>query len=329
MTSSYTGPDEYPIAEIPPEQWWSENFAAEFACFKTRTAVFYSLGRWHSDPTLWREVILLSLPDGTIAHYRGYGRNGSPTSAGGALSTYAILEPGRAMRLTFDGPMIKSTTKDLVERGTRVGPAARCKIDLLFEAAGPLWNMKGDSVQAATMAGSIHIDQVGSASGRIEFDETAYDIENAYTIRDHSRGVRVLSHYAGHNWLNGLFPSGRAFYLYAMKAPDGSVGMSNAAVSQGDTLYPAKVIATEFMPDENGWGKPHTLVLDSELGEMTIEFAEVLSSFPVGLITPFDTCAGSPTNYDTGMSFDEPMRVVWNGEEGSAWSERGFSPDRG
>ncbi|SCW71889.1 hypothetical protein SAMN02927924_02282 [Sphingobium faniae] len=325
----YDGPDEYPIASIPPIEAWSENYALEIACPRTGAALLYSSGRLPLDPTIWRELIMLQLPGGRNFFFKGFGRVQNPHGAGGALIDYEVLEPGRVARLRFDGPVYACDPAELVARGTYFDTYFRCRIDIRVEGVSPVWDMKGKTTEAATMAGSSHLEQICQASGVIELDGSVHPIDSAYTIRDHSRGVRDLSHYGGHNWLNGAFPSGRSFFIYAMKAADGvSVGMAEAAVTQDDKLYKARILHTDFI-DGNHWGQSHRLILGSELGEMSVEFARPIACFPIGLLTPFDTCPGSPLSYDTGMSFDEPMVLRWDGQEGVGWSERGWAPGAG
>jgi hypothetical protein len=324
----YTGPDEFPIKEIPDTPQWSENFAAMFANPATRVAAYYSIGRWHSDPTIWRESIMVSLPDQRVLFSRGYGRNGTSTGPGGSLSRYEILEPGNKMRLTFDGPMSEAACQDLIDNGVRMGTMQRCKLDLRFDSAAPVWNMKGDSVEAAKMAGSMHIDHIGKVNGTIDYGGKTYTFTDGYGIRDHSRGVRDVSQYGGHNWLNGIFPGGRAFYVYAMKSQGSStLGMSNAAVAQGDRLYPARLLHTEFISSTKDAGRTHKFVLGSELGEMEIEFAEVLNIFPAAMVSPYDVCAGSIKHRKAAFMLDEAVRMKWDGKEGFGWSERGFASE--
>ncbi|SCW78028.1 hypothetical protein SAMN02927924_02851 [Sphingobium faniae] len=322
-------PDEYPMKDIPSTKWWSENFFVGLACFETKTSLFYSIGRWHSDPMLWRENILATFPDGTVAFHRGYGRTSTDRSVSGGLSHYEVTEPGQQAILRFDGPMVKSTAVDLIENGPQITASERCVFDFRLEGIAPVWNMKGNSLQAQTMAGSMHIDQICKFAGTISYGEQSFTISDGYAIRDHSRGVRDVSKYAGHNWLNGIFPSGRGFYVYMMRAEDGSLGMSNAAVFQDERIYPATVRETQFATKENGWMKGHRLVVDSELGEMVVDFDPSFATVPTAMVHPYDTCAGRAKSLDISLMFDEGSVIHWNGEVGKAWAERGFSGARG
>lgn len=322
-------PDEYPMQDYPSEKWWSENFFVGLGCQASGFCLFYSVGRWHSDPTLWRENIIATFPGQVVGFHRNYGRSPDPQAVSGGLSHYKVLEPGQSAELCFKGPMVRSSIKELVADGPQISASELCTVDTRLTAAAPLWNMRGDSLQAQTMAGSIHIDQVCSFEGTVRYSEFSFDITDGYAIRDHSRGIRDVSRYAGHNWLNGIFPSGRAFYVYMMKAEDGSMGMSNAAVCQGDEIYPAKVLHTEFIADENGWAMGHRLVLSSEIGNMTVDFDPAYATVPTAMVHPYDTCAGRAKTMDISMMFDEATTIRWNGEIGRAWTERGFSGSRG
>ncbi|MET0985875.1 MAG: hypothetical protein ABW034_10755 [Steroidobacteraceae bacterium] len=56
--------DEFPIREIPRTALWSENYALLCGDPATNASVYFSCGRWLDDPTIWREVIGIVLPDG-------------------------------------------------------------------------------------------------------------------------------------------------------------------------------------------------------------------------------------------------------------------------
>ena len=326
MNARYSGPDEFPIKEIPTTPWWSENFAAMYSSPSERVAVFYSIGRWHSDTSIWRELIMVSLPDGRVAYSKGFARNGTPTGPGGPLTRYEILEPGAKVRLSFDGPMSDASLKDLIAHGARGETSKLCKLDLRFDSAAPVWNMKGDSKEAGSVAGSIHIDHIGKANGTIEYEGRTYRFTDGYTARDHSRGAREVSQYGGHNWINGVFPDGRAFYLYAMKSQgSNTIGMSNAAVAQDGKLYPAELLKTEFISSLDSIGKTHRLTLKSELGTMEIEIVEVLNSFVSSMVCPYDTVPGATHHRKAAHIVDESVRMRWNGQEAYGWSERGYA----
>jgi hypothetical protein len=323
----YTGPDEYPIKEIPKIDGWSENFAIMYTSPEHGIAVYLSMNRWLGDPSVWRESIEISFPDGRLVYYKGFGRAATNTAAGASFAKYEILEPGMSTRFAFDGPVWVSTTEALMDFGPRPESTEKCKIDLTFKYDAPVFNMKGDSKEAATMAGSVHIDQVGTSHGSLVFEGKQYEFAGGFAVRDHSRGVRRdVTGYAGHAWLMAKFPGQRAFYVYAMKlAGSADIGMKNAAVTQGDELYHANLISTEFLTGREQLGRPYMIVLESELGRMEIEVASVLNRIPNCMVSPYDMAAGWIRHRWSASLIDEFVIMKWEGKEGYGWSERGFA----
>ncbi len=65
--------DELPVAELPDDPRWRENF-----CFdgydKDRDIGFWiHCGRWSLDPRIWREQVLVYLPGGDYLVHRAWG----------------------------------------------------------------------------------------------------------------------------------------------------------------------------------------------------------------------------------------------------------------
>jgi hypothetical protein len=324
----YVGPDEYPIKCIPEIAWWSENYAAMFSSPGAKVALLYSAGRWHADPSVWRELIMIALPNDRILYHKGYSRASTSTTVSGGLSEYEIVEPGKKMHLRFDGPMAESTITDLVAEGARFESTGRCRIDLKFDGLAAVWDMKGDSDAATSFAGSMHVEQVGRASGSIAYDGTSSSFADGYCVRDHSRGPRDIAKFAGHNWLNGVFPDGTSFHVYAAKMKDRrELAMSNAVVIQGDRIMQATVRETQFAQSPGDRGKLHRILLDCELGEVLIEVCEVLNTVPLSVVAPFDTGPGTAKHRWSGFQLDESVRLRWDGRNGFGWSERGMVLD--
>jgi hypothetical protein len=326
MASINAFSDEYPIDVVPATPGWSENFALLCGDPQIRSAVFYSIGRWHADPTVWRELINVSLPDGTVIFSKSYARGGTRTGPGAANTRYEIIEPGRRVRLVFDGPVWQSTIRDLMQHGFREDETTRCRVDLSFESTVALWNMNGNSLEAATMAGSMHIDQIGAVNGTIQHGNETHRYRDAYAVRDHSRGVRDVSKYGRSCWLSGSFPGERAFYIYVIGTfGSKTAGMQNAVVVQSGTLYPATVMHAQFISGPQDLGKCHEIILDCTLGEMKIEVTEVFASLANSMVPPFDMCPGAVLHRSSALILDEAVRLRWDGKEGFGWSERGVA----
>ena len=54
--------DDYPIAYVPNDPFWTENYALTCNDPVNGIGLMAFLGRWCGDPELWREVVKVSLP---------------------------------------------------------------------------------------------------------------------------------------------------------------------------------------------------------------------------------------------------------------------------
>jgi hypothetical protein len=329
MAAAQFIPDEYPIKQIPDTLWWSENYALMGSDVASCKGLFFGTGRWHGEPNIWRELILVALPDGRIIYAKGYGRNGTEKGPGGAFSRLEVLEPGRKVRLTYDGPVWQSRYEELFALGARDGAARPCKLDVLFESALPIWNMKGDSPGAASIAGAIHVEQIGRINGMVEYAGEMHRFNDGYSVRDHSRGPRDISQYRAHCWTSGYFANDdTAFHVYAMQLQNTrGLAMSNAAVVRAGKCYPATVIQVS-LPNklEDVQGKLG-VTIRSELGDMKIEVIELLTRIPTGMVRPYDTTAGVRAAQSCAAISDGPTRIHCEGHEGFGWSELGFAAE--
>ncbi len=322
-------PDEYPITTIPDIPSWSENYALMASDTEGELALFFGTGRWHGAPDIWRELLVIALPDGRNIFAKGYGRGGDARGPGGACAKFDVLEPGRRFALRYDGPLWESDRADLFDHGFRDGAVRHGTVELTFESDRPVWNMKGDSVAAADIAGAIHIEQIGLTTGTVTYGDERYVFRRGFSIRDHSRGPRDVTRYQGHCWTQGHFAyTDTSFFVYAMalRGVEG-LGMANAAVMRAGRTYPA-VLRAINMPDsaEATRGLMH-LELESDLGIMTIEATRLINHVVTGMVRPYDTIVGGKARHSAAVIVDGPTRLSWNGQEGLGWSERGFAPD--
>jgi hypothetical protein len=317
--------DEYPLAVVPTDiPSWSENYAIMFADPVRRAAILYLCGRWHADPTIWREVIGISLPGDRILYAKNYGRGASPRGPGASLSRFEVTEPGRTARLTFDGPVQEGTITDLLAHGTSERSSSGCAVDLVFEAATPIWNMDTSSA-AAAISGSLHIEQIGRVDGMIEHGGERFVFDRGYGIRDHSRGPRHVSRFKWHCWLNALLDDGRAIFVYAMQAQGADApGMLNASIVVDGVHHRARVTAVEA-PTPADLAKPYAIGLESDLGAMTVRVETVVTDCPMSFVVPFDTAIGAIGGMPSGLCHDQCVRVACDGVPGIGWSERGYA----
>jgi hypothetical protein len=318
---------EYSLAGPRPETpLWSENFALTFNDPARRASMLYSIGTWYHDTSVWREMFAVTLPDGRIVVGRNFGRNTQGSVVSAALSRYEIIEAGKKVALSYDGPVWGHSFQDLMQHEAYAGKTKRLVLDLTFEAVAPIWNMHGGHSKDRTgIAGSMHIEQLGRCRGTLRLDDSELKIQDAVSCRDHSRGPRDLANYRNHCWINGVFDDGTGFHLYFFKLHHiEGAALSIATVIRDNVHHPATIKHVEFADGLDEFGKLHTITLRSTLGDMKIEVKEVLSTIPTRMSAPFNPATGIVKD-PHGLMFDEAIRVEWNGTSGFGWCERGFS----
>ena len=319
--------DEYPLADIPATPLWGENYA--FSCFDPvhEVAVIAMLGRWWADPRIWREFVMISLSGDSVIVAKNYGQATTSDVASAALFRVEVTEPGRSLRLRFDGPASIYSRAELLAQGATPRRAKLVRADIDFRGVAPVWNMSGHEEHGETIAGSLHLEQVGTGHGFVEFGDERRAIEHAFMNRDHSRGVRDLTPFRRHCWAQGWFPAEDVtFNVYAIEVfgVDG-LAMQTATVSHGDQRYPAEIVAVELIEGLHDMMGAFRLTLRSELGEMSLLNPGADRSLPVGVTSPWEVFAGATPGQHNMMTFEEPVRWDWDGRSGLGWSERAFN----
>jgi hypothetical protein len=206
--------EEFPSAIIPDTPNWSENFA--FAGFDPESGIelFCHIGRWRRDLTLWREIVTIALPDGTVAFHRGIGNaRATPRGPGGGNFQIEVVDPDKAsMRLRYHGSARLVPEDVLFEDALTDGPHFRLAFDLAFEGVAPKWDISKAGHKTEFM-GAGHVEQFGRLTGVIELADQCFKY-NTLVNRDHSRGPRVFDSNIRHNWLQGYLEDGTMFQLY-------------------------------------------------------------------------------------------------------------------
>ena len=318
--------DDYPIAQVPDTPMWSENYA--FTCNDADSGVslIAFLGRWWGDPSLWREVVAIGLPGERMLCIKNYGRAATATVASASMFRIEVVKPGQTLRLRYDGPAFEQSRSELMKHGFQPSAAKRCTFEVLIDGVSPVWNMSGHASKSAEIAGALHIEQVGRGNGFFQFGDERFEIRDAFTNRDHSRGVRVVDKFKRHCWAQGHFPTEDVtFSIYAieMYGIEG-LAMSNASVSKGGHRYPAKVVDIEMIEGRADGCQPFRAVSASELGEMVLVKSATITSAPVSMVSPWDLHHGVVHGVASGLTFEEAVRWDWQGIKGTGWSERCF-----
>jgi hypothetical protein len=211
-------------ADIPH---WSENFA--LAGFDPAIGVhlFFHIGRWRKDWALWREVVGIALPDGTVVAHRGIGdARASARGPGGPNFAVEVVEPGRNLRWRFLGGARRVPATALAEGLLPEGPLERLAFELEFVSNLPVWNLAKAGHKTDFM-GRGHVEQPGRVTGRISVGDSHFQFDSTLN-RDHSRGPRDFAQNARHIWMHGVFENGVIFMAYEAEV----VGRDGAAFSE-------------------------------------------------------------------------------------------------
>jgi len=328
--TQFTAADEQPVLDIPDIPSWSENYCFDGYDPQADVGCWLHLGRWPRNPVIWREQVLLYLPDGQHYVVRGFGNHPVLDGAGGALLRITCVEPGKSWRIRFTGPARRLTLDALMrapDSHLSDGPFQPLDMDLLFEATRPAWDF-GDAAKDEDWC-TFHYEQHGRLSGTISYidgDDAARTVAmNGNAYRDHSRGPRDLAGFGGFYWLHGQFPGGRAFSLVqSFKHVDGvrTPGISRAVMFDGDRMVEASFDAAPVLIGRDRPPERFAITISSELGEMALQ-ARILRTIPQSADRYMDQFDGVATP-DTGVHycFEEPTEFVWNGLVGHGHTER-------
>lgn len=319
--------DDYPIARIPEIPMWSENYAYSCNHVASGLSMIVLLGRWWADPTVWREVVSIVLPGGRMVCIKNYGRGGDDRIACGAMLRHEVIEPGRALKMVYNGPASAQDRPTLLRQGFVPAPQRPCRLEIAFDATTPVWDMSGHGGKTADLTGAFHIEQIGAGRGFVEFDGERFEFDGAFMNRDHSRGVRVLGHYRRHCWAQGYFPGEDvSFNVYAMEF-HGVTGlaMANASVTQGGVRHAATIRDIELIRGRADAGQPYRMVLDSPLGTLELLKETTYGSIPISFMDPFDFHHGATPGVPSATMFEEAVGWSWGSHKGAGWSERAFA----
>ncbi|WP_156842894.1 hypothetical protein [Novosphingobium aquimarinum] len=318
--------EDNPLEVIPDLSLWSENYAYMITDSSQGFACFLLMGRWIPDPTVWREFLMVQMPDGRMLHHKSWGRATSRNVVSAALARIE-LDGDAGCRIFFDGPIAETSREVLLKQGTRNQSLGRLTLDLSISSEVPVWNMSGHASSAEEIAGKMHIEQVGVASGTVTFGDETVQVNNAFMQRDHSRGVRDVTKFYRHCWAQGSFPErDLTFNLYSMLVfGRENEPMMNASVTQAGKRYPATIIEIAYMDSRADAMKPYSITLACELGNMTFRIVDFVASFPTAFVSPWDIVAGVFPEEHSVTGVEEAVVWEWEGLRGEGWSERSFT----
>ena len=208
--ASISWADELPVASLPDDPSWRENFCFDGYDRQRNIGFWIHCGRWSLDNRIWREQVLVDWPDGSSLVHRAWGVRPSDRGPSGALLDLICEQPGEAWRLRYRGPARRTNEAELLAGPLAEAPQKLLDIDIVFSSSLPIWDMT--SGMSGQYWGKFHIEQTGRLQGTINFDGESSDMDGL-GWRDHSRGPRDMKAMGRHAWIHGNLSRDRSFAM--------------------------------------------------------------------------------------------------------------------
>ena len=289
--ATHETPIQPPFPEIP---LWSENFAIAGFDSASKVGLWLHLGRWRHDIRIWRELVVIMLPDGTVIAHRGFGDSCASADGPGAGNlAFRVLEPQRRLAYHFSGAARRVAYDELAVNVLQDGPRVRLQFDLLFQSDLPLWDLS-KSGGTQDFMGRGHIEQLGRLSGNISVGTQTFKFD-AMVNRDHSMGPRDNSPIFTHQWSSGWFDNGIGYMLYdAVVRGQTAPVFSEAAVCVDGKLFPAVPRIPFRLEDPDQKLKNVGFSLEYEYGVLQIETTQILNTAHMCYTAPNEMYIGTP-----------------------------------
>jgi hypothetical protein len=237
MTTSWE--DELPVPVLPEDPTWRENFCFDGYDRANDIGFWIHCGRWSLDPSIWREQVLLYMPDGAYLVHRSWGFRPSTRGPSGALLDLICEKPGEAWRIRYRGPARRATQEEVLTGPLTEGPQLLVDMDIAFSSKAAMWDMT-DGIRDKPWA-KFHIEQTGRFVGTVKYEDKIAKMDG-FGWHDHSRGARDMKDMGRHCWIHGDLSGGRSFCLtFIENVQDGAYvsALDKVVVWDGGELYPA------------------------------------------------------------------------------------------
>ena len=345
-----------PIEELPHNPMSVPNWTEYVYLFgydeEARQGISVHIGREPTDTEIWRGTLGIFLPDGEqllVAKYLG--RDGSDRGPGAGPLQVRCITPMRTWMVEFNGLVQPVARNDIMTKTLQDSKVEVAKFCLVFEAAGPLWDLE-KGIQQGTNQPSLVLDEESSEAkraqlkthhweqicrihGKISFRGKTTSIAGG-GVRDHSHGPRDYGPIVGTSWINATFPSGKAIMAMGMRLRDREINLGYIFRGDGSPLEVVELLEQPFsvaldtppgsvpadpMTDEET--KHFRFVLQSSQGREIVE-GELLHAMGTTYVSPNHELVGTDlTEIEGGAQLAEcPARFLWDGETGIGVRER-------
>jgi hypothetical protein len=343
--------DELPHAAQDVANW------TEYVYFmgyddRAHQGISVHIGREPTDTDIWRGTLGIFLPDGEsllVAKYLG--RDGSDRGPGAGPLQVRCVTPFRTWMLEFNGLVHRVPRNQIMTQTFRDAKAEVASFCLIFEGAGPMWDLE----QAVQRAGNVqslvldeevseakrdklkthHWEQICRVHGHMTVGGETTQISGG-GIRDHSHGPRDYGPIIGSNWINAVFPSGKVVMAMGMNLVGRSINIGYIFRGDGSPLELIEIveqppIVTEqtdprSMPADplaDSRTRQVRIVLKSRKGEEVIT-GELLHAMGTTYVSPNHELVGTDLEQVQGGSqlAECPTRFHWDRESGVGVRER-------
>ncbi|NBU84890.1 MAG: hypothetical protein EBS21_09940 [Sphingomonadaceae bacterium] len=290
-------------------------------------------------------MVTLFLPGGRILRQRAdTGTFYDPAAPGSAHVRYRCEVPFRRWHYTVD-QLPAFVTSDGEQRAAVVEdetPTASITLRLIADGAAPVWRngtMTAESAQMMAGAAGLWIggrlssgmssesyryDQLVRVLGEVETPDGTLQFEGS-GLRSHVRGTRKLEGMAGTCWMSGLFPSGKGFGVLVNIGVDGRYWFSEACITDGTTLSPARVLQFPGRHHDLDEGRFWVQLASDSHGLIDIAGEDVRAFY--WSMPSWGSTATVPPRYgkdpEAGILMKQALaRYQWNGETGFGLNER-------
>lgn len=262
--------DELPVPALPDDPTWRENFCFDGYDSARDVGFWIHCGRWSLDPRIWREQVLLYVPDGAYLVHRSWGYRPSDNGPSAALLDLICENPGEAWRLRYRGPARRTEEAELLAGPLTEGPQLLVDLDIAFTTKAQMWDMTG-GIRDQPWA-KFHIEQTGRFQGTIAYGDKSVTMDGL-GWHDHSRGPRDMKDMGRHCWIHGNLSKERSFCLtYIDHFKDGAFAraLEKAVIWDNGKLYDARCPNPPFLESTKKPAPIYRMTLEYEKGTVEI-----------------------------------------------------------
>lgn len=312
--------DEVPLVELPTDREGSENYCYWGYDFDKDIGFFAHMGRWSLDRTMWREQLYIFLPGKELLVHHGVGRGDARLGPHSALQHHVCTEPGRGWTLHHHGPAMRFKSADLAAGQPADGHMELVHLDARFDGHLPAFFYPGSD---NTIWGVWHYEQNGRMSGTIDLDGQRLEF-GGYAFRDHTRGPRNLSNFAGSNWMQGELPDGTGFALFevwsAEQEPARPV-LREFTLVTADGAESAELIDSPGIDSMDDLDAPQHISFNCSRGRIDI-VGVPRNTMTFSVYGRHEILLGAARGRTMLVATEQPLELTVNGQRSFGYSER-------